>query len=79
MSQPKPKKRWLSTAQVRERYAGVSHMWIERRLADDPDFPRAVKFGRLRFWDEAALEEWERNAAKTKGDAADAKRLKLIT
>jgi predicted DNA-binding transcriptional regulator AlpA len=64
MTNKNPKKTWLSAAQVRQRYGGVSHMWIERRL-DDPTFPRFVKFGRLRFWDEAALERWERERATT--------------
>jgi predicted DNA-binding transcriptional regulator AlpA len=49
---------FLSTQQVRKRY-GVSHMWIERRLADDPTFPRYTKLGRLRFFKRAELETWE--------------------
>jgi predicted DNA-binding transcriptional regulator AlpA len=63
MSNPNPKKTWLTAAQVRARYGGVSHMWLVRRLADDPNFPRAVKLGRLRFFDEAELEAWEREHA----------------
>lgn len=49
---------FLSTAKVRERY-GVSHMWIERRLADSPTFPRPTYLGRLRFYKRADLEAWE--------------------
>ncbi len=52
-------KRYLTTKQVQYRYGDVSHMWVERRLRDDPDFPRYVKRGRLRFWREAALDEWD--------------------
>ena len=52
-------KRYLTAKQVRERYGDVSFMWIERRLKGDPDFPRYVKRGRLRFWDEDALDEWD--------------------
>ena len=63
MSNSNPKKIWLNAAQVRQRYGGVSHMWLVRRLADDPSFPRFVRLGRLRFWDQAELERWERERA----------------
>ena len=49
---------------VRQRYGNVSHMWIERRLKDDPSFPRPIYFGRLRFWRIEDLREWERACAK---------------
>jgi hypothetical protein len=69
MSNSNPKKRWLTVAQVRERYGNVSHMWVERRLQKDPDFPRFVKFGRMRFADEAELDEWDRIcAARGRGE-----------
>jgi hypothetical protein len=38
-------------------------MWIERRLADDPEFPKPIYFGARRFWPVAAIEIWERMAA----------------
>ena len=68
---------FLTTAKVRERY-GVSHMFIERRLADaGSTFPRPIYLGRLRFWKLAELEAWERAQAlkppptkKKKADAA---------
>jgi predicted DNA-binding transcriptional regulator AlpA len=69
-------KKWKTTRQVQVRYGDVSHMWIERRLKDDPDFPRPVKFGRLRFWDEDELDSYDRIcAARGRGEreaAADA-------
>ena len=49
----------ISAAKVRQRYGGVSHMWIERRLQDDTNFPRPIYIGRLRFWRLAALKAWE--------------------
>ena len=55
---------FLTSAQVRARYGGVSHMWIERRLADESAFPKPIKMGRLRFWKLADLETWERTQAK---------------
>jgi predicted DNA-binding transcriptional regulator AlpA len=60
---PKEQRVFLTTRQVRHRYGGVSHMWIERRLLDDPDFPKPVYFGRRRFWLLAALKTWERRRA----------------
>ena len=65
---------FLSANQVRHRYGGRSHMWIERRLADpESGFPRPTKFGRLRFWKLAEIEAWERaqatKQAKTKNAA----------
>jgi len=53
---------YVTTRQLRNRYGGVSHMWIERRLADDPAFPKPVYFGARRFWPRAAIENWERAA-----------------
>jgi hypothetical protein len=59
---------FLTTRQLRDRYGGVSHMWIERRLLDDPEFPKPVYFGIRRFWKLAGLETWERTrAAKSLG------------
>jgi hypothetical protein len=59
---------WLSSRQVRDRYGGVSHMWLERRMQSDPRFPRPKKFGRLRFFELKRLEEYER-AVAAKGGA----------
>ena len=48
--------------QLRKRYGGRSHMWIERRLLSDPTFPRPAYFGRFRFWALDQIEVWERAA-----------------
>jgi hypothetical protein len=57
---------YLKTRQVQRRYGGCSHMFIERRLANDPTFPRPVFFGRIRFWKLSELERWEAaQAART--------------
>jgi predicted DNA-binding transcriptional regulator AlpA len=50
---------YLKTKQVRVRYGGASHMFIERRLKNDPAFPRPVYMGRIRFWKLSELERWE--------------------
>lgn len=67
MSEIQSNEIFLSAAQVRARYGGVSFMWIERRLKDDSGFPTPAKFGRLRFWKIGDLEAWERaQATQTK-------------
>jgi predicted DNA-binding transcriptional regulator AlpA len=60
---------FLKTKQVRERYGGCSHMFIERRLANDPTFPRPIYFGRMRFWKLSELEMWEKAQAALTGKA----------
>lgn len=57
------KKQFLTSAQVRERYGGVSDTWIERRKHDGSGFPRPIKVGGKNFWDEAELTAWERECA----------------
>jgi predicted DNA-binding transcriptional regulator AlpA len=54
----------IPAAQVRERFGGVSDMWIHRRLHDDSGFPRPLYIGRLRFWRLSELIEWEDNLAR---------------
>lgn len=60
----------IRTAQVRARYGGVSHMWVERRLKDDADFPRPIYIARNRFWRLGDLVAWERLVASRPRDAA---------
>lgn len=53
----------IPTAQVRRRYGGCSHMWIERRLKDDPTFPKPLYIAKRRYWRLGDLEAWERAVA----------------
>jgi hypothetical protein len=61
MSKPKSQKQvYIKFSDVyRDRY-GVSHMWLERELKRNPDFPRPFKFGRIRFFKIAELEAYEK-------------------
>jgi predicted DNA-binding transcriptional regulator AlpA len=62
---------YISAPQVCARYGGRSHMWLERMLQNDEDFPRPEYFGRLRFFKISALEEYERSrVAKRAVEAA---------
>jgi len=66
---PSKTKTYLTAEQLRARYGGVSHMWIERRMKADPNFPQPMYMGRFRFWDLDKIEAFER-AAVTAGGAA---------
>jgi hypothetical protein len=61
--------RMVPTAEVQRRYGQVSHMWVERRLKDDPTFPRPFYISRRRCWRVADLTTWERGLAR-RGAAA---------
>jgi hypothetical protein len=59
---------FISAPQVcKIRYGGRSIMWLERLLKRDPNFPRPIYFGRLRFFEIAALEAYERGLAGRQG------------
>jgi predicted DNA-binding transcriptional regulator AlpA len=45
---------------VRKSFGGVSSMWIYRRLADDPTFPKPLYISKRRFWKRSELVAWER-------------------
>lgn len=55
--------RRVSSAFIRQRFGGVSHMWVERRLKGDPTFPRPIYIARRRFWSLAEITAWERSLA----------------
>ena len=69
MSRSRPDSVFLKTQQVQARYGGCSHMFIERRLKNDPTFPRPTFIGRLRFWRLSDLEAWEAAQADRKATA----------
>jgi hypothetical protein len=50
----------LTTSGVRQRYGGVSHMWIERQLKDPAsNFPRPFFVAARRLWRLGELRAWE--------------------
>jgi hypothetical protein len=50
--------RLLNGPQVLIFFGGVSKMWIERRIKDDPGFPAARYICGKRYWVVAELEAW---------------------
>jgi len=57
-------KKYITTKQLRERWGNCSHMTIERKLEKDETFPKPYFLTRVRMWDLADIEEYERNAAR---------------
>jgi predicted DNA-binding transcriptional regulator AlpA len=55
--------RYLTARMVKERFGGVSDMWLWRRLRHDADFPPPLMIGARRFWKLAELIAWERTCA----------------
>jgi hypothetical protein len=59
-SEAEARDHYLTAAQARARYGGVSDMWLWRRLRDDPDFPRPLVVGSRRIFKLSQLVAWER-------------------
>lgn len=63
MSAVQDTKRYWPLSKVLVRY-GRSRTWLERKLRNDPKFPRPYKFGTSRrFWLESELETYDRECA----------------
>ena len=64
MNNPKDTPTLVPAAQVRQRYGGVSTMWLERRLKNpESGFPKPIYIGRRRYWRLEELVAWERSLA----------------
>lgn len=69
---------YLTARQLRDRWGGRSHMFIERLLKNDPTFPRPVRLGgAMRFWRLDEIEAWESRseAGQDQNEQATAGRL----
>jgi len=53
--------RFLTTAQIRQLWGNCSHMTIERKLRSDPNFPKAMRLGRIRLFRLEDIESYERS------------------
>lgn len=58
------KAKYMTTAQLRARWGNCSQMTIERKIKNDKNFPRSHNFLRIRMFDIAEIEEYERTAAR---------------
>jgi hypothetical protein len=50
----------VGSAELRRMFGGVSHMFVERRLKDDPTFPKPFYVKNRRFWFLKELRAWQR-------------------
>jgi predicted DNA-binding transcriptional regulator AlpA len=57
-------RRYLTSAQVLERYGGRSQMWLWRRLKYDPRFPKPLKISGRQYFDEEALDRFDHACAR---------------
>jgi predicted DNA-binding transcriptional regulator AlpA len=61
MARPVPAgAKFINVPQLCDRWGGISTMTIERKLKDDPNFPRPRRLGRLRVFDIPEIETYER-------------------
>jgi predicted DNA-binding transcriptional regulator AlpA len=65
MHTTKQPKKYLTLQQLCTRWGDRSRMFVERRLRNDPDFPRPIRLGsgRIRLFDEAEVEDYEKRSA----------------
>jgi hypothetical protein len=58
-------RKFITTSQLCARWGDCSHMTVERKLKFDPSFPRPYHFTRVRMFDLAEIEAYERGAARS--------------
>lgn len=51
---------WITAKQVCARYGGRSHMWLDRKLRNNPTFPRPAYDGRIRIFRVAEFDDYDR-------------------
>jgi hypothetical protein len=66
-----PSAKWISARQVCARYGGRSLMWLERKLKNDPSFPRPTYFGSLRYWQPTSLDAYDNEIIEQQMNRAD--------
>ena len=55
---------FLTSNQVRNRFGGVSYMWLYRRERDaGSGFPEAIIFAKRKLWRLSDLQKWEQSLA----------------
>jgi hypothetical protein len=51
---------WITAKQVCARYGGRSHMWLDRKLRNNANFPRPAYDGRIRIFRVAEFDDYDR-------------------
>jgi hypothetical protein len=60
-------KRFITVPELRERWGGVSQMFVERKIKEDPTFPTIYRMSRHRLFDLDEVEAYERRSVARKG------------
>jgi hypothetical protein len=55
----KRNRQFIGVPELRERWNGCSHMFVERKIKNDPSFPKVYRIGRHRFFDLDEIEVYE--------------------
>lgn len=63
---------YLPSKAVRQRYGGVSEMWIWRRSKDNSGFPKPIVIARRKLWALSELVQWEAEQSAKRGNKAAA-------
>jgi hypothetical protein len=63
---------WLTAAQVRARYGGLSDMWLWTKNRNDASFPKPIYQGRLRLYSVQELDAYDRNLILKRSGASQA-------
>jgi hypothetical protein len=66
------KRKFIGVPELCERWNGCSHMFIERKIKNDPDFPKVYRFSRHRLFDLDEVEAYEQKFI-TRGEKSHAK------
>jgi predicted DNA-binding transcriptional regulator AlpA len=60
--------RFLTARQVRDRYGGMSTMWLWRHMTRDPDFPKPIKLGKRNLFFEEELDAFDEKLMEERND-----------
>jgi hypothetical protein len=53
-------RKFIGISKLRERWNDCSHMFVERKIRGDPNFPKIYRIGRRRLFALDEIEEYER-------------------
>jgi hypothetical protein len=56
------KRKFIGMSQLRERWNDCSHMFVERKIQNDANFPAIYRIGRRRLFAIDEIEAYERNS-----------------
>jgi hypothetical protein len=61
-------RKFIGVPELRERWNDCSHMFVERKIKNDPTLPKVYYIGSRRFFDLDEIEAYERNHVAERDD-----------